>query len=146
MARPVRIEFSGAVYHAICRGNNRQAFYRDDLDRCRYLGCPIIVRTNSESAGVLSNVEPRPAVGSANAETGLIHSCGLDRSAFALAFFCSRRGLPSFLFRRMKRGVSFGNESSNAVMNTHTILSDITIPTFCSVRIVMRNMPDPNRS
>ena len=37
MARPVRIEFPGAVYHVICRGNNRQAIYRDDEDRRRYL-------------------------------------------------------------------------------------------------------------
>lgn len=37
MARPVRIEYPGAVYHVICRGNNRQAIYRDDMDRRRYL-------------------------------------------------------------------------------------------------------------
>jgi REP element-mobilizing transposase RayT len=37
MARPIRIEYPGAVYHVICRGNNRQAIYRDDDDRRRYL-------------------------------------------------------------------------------------------------------------
>lgn len=37
MARPLRIEYPGAVYHVICRGNNRQAVYRDDQDRKRYL-------------------------------------------------------------------------------------------------------------
>ena len=37
MARPVRIEYPGAVYHVICRGNNRQAVFRDDQDRKRYL-------------------------------------------------------------------------------------------------------------
>ena len=37
MARPIRIEYPGAVYHVICRGNNRQAIYRDDQDRKRYL-------------------------------------------------------------------------------------------------------------
>jgi REP element-mobilizing transposase RayT len=37
MARPVRIEYPGAVYHVICRGNNRQSVYRDDHDRKRYL-------------------------------------------------------------------------------------------------------------
>ena len=37
MARPIRIEYPGAVYHVVCRGNNRQAIYRDDLDRKRYL-------------------------------------------------------------------------------------------------------------
>ena len=37
MARPWRIEYPGAVYHVICRGNNRQVIFRDDLDRKRYL-------------------------------------------------------------------------------------------------------------
>jgi REP element-mobilizing transposase RayT len=37
MSRPLRIEYPGAVYHVICRGNNRQAIFRDDLDRKRYL-------------------------------------------------------------------------------------------------------------
>jgi REP-associated tyrosine transposase len=37
MARPIRIEYPGAVYHVICRGNNRQGIYRDDEDRRRYL-------------------------------------------------------------------------------------------------------------
>lgn len=37
MARPVRIEYPGAVYHVICRGNNRQNVFRDDQDRQRYL-------------------------------------------------------------------------------------------------------------
>jgi len=37
MARPVRIEYPGAVYHVICRGNNRQAVFHDDRDRQRYL-------------------------------------------------------------------------------------------------------------
>ena len=33
MARPVRSEFPGAVYHVITRGHNRQAIFRDDRDR-----------------------------------------------------------------------------------------------------------------
>jgi putative transposase len=37
MARPIRIEYPGAVYHIIYRGNNRQAIFRDDADRKRYL-------------------------------------------------------------------------------------------------------------
>lgn len=37
MVRPVRIEFPGALYHVICRGNNRQSVFRDDQDRTRYL-------------------------------------------------------------------------------------------------------------
>jgi REP-associated tyrosine transposase len=37
MSRPLRIEYPGAVYHLICRGNNRQKIFKDDLDRKRYL-------------------------------------------------------------------------------------------------------------
>jgi putative transposase len=37
MSRPLRIEYPGAVYHLICRGNNRQEIFQDDLDRKRYL-------------------------------------------------------------------------------------------------------------
>lgn len=37
MARPVRIEYPGAVYHVICRGNNRQTIFRDEQDRSKYL-------------------------------------------------------------------------------------------------------------
>jgi len=37
MARPVRIEFAGAVYHVTARGNERRAIVRDDQDRKRFL-------------------------------------------------------------------------------------------------------------
>ncbi|MDZ7620373.1 MAG: addiction module toxin RelE, partial [Patescibacteria group bacterium] len=37
MARPLRIEFPGALYHVISRGNERRAIVRDDLDRERRL-------------------------------------------------------------------------------------------------------------
>ncbi len=37
MARPLRIEYPGAVYHVIARGNNRQAIFADDHDRTTYL-------------------------------------------------------------------------------------------------------------
>ncbi|HWL32804.1 MAG TPA: transposase [Gaiellaceae bacterium] len=33
MARPLRVEFEHAVYHAIARGNERAAIFRDDADR-----------------------------------------------------------------------------------------------------------------
>ncbi len=38
MARPLRIEFPGALYHVIARGNERKAVFRDDADREDYLG------------------------------------------------------------------------------------------------------------
>ncbi len=31
------IEYPGAVYHLICRGNNREKIFQDNLDRKRYL-------------------------------------------------------------------------------------------------------------
>ncbi|HUJ09265.1 MAG TPA: transposase [Verrucomicrobiae bacterium] len=37
MARPIRVEFEGAVYHVMARGNERKAVFRDDKDRQRFL-------------------------------------------------------------------------------------------------------------
>ena len=37
MARPVRIEFAGALYHITSRGDRREAIYEDDTDRFRFL-------------------------------------------------------------------------------------------------------------
>lgn len=37
MARPLRLEFPGALYHLTARGNARQPIYRDDADRRRFL-------------------------------------------------------------------------------------------------------------
>ncbi len=45
MARPLRIEYEGAVYHVAVRGNARQAILRDDADREHF------VRVLAESAG-----------------------------------------------------------------------------------------------
>ena len=38
MARPLRVEYEGAVYHVAVRGNARQAIFRDDADREHFLG------------------------------------------------------------------------------------------------------------
>lgn len=38
MARPLRIEYPGAFYHIIARGNEQKDLYRDDKDRERFLG------------------------------------------------------------------------------------------------------------
>jgi len=43
MARPLRIEFPGAVYHVTSRGNARQAIFMDDEDRGRFLDVLSIV-------------------------------------------------------------------------------------------------------
>ena len=37
MARPLRIEFSGALYHITARGDRREAIYEDDDDRQIFL-------------------------------------------------------------------------------------------------------------
>ena len=37
MARPLRIEFPGAVYHVMARGNARQRIVVDDVDWLRLL-------------------------------------------------------------------------------------------------------------
>ena len=38
MARPLRIEFAGALYHVTSRGDRREAIYEDDQDREAFLG------------------------------------------------------------------------------------------------------------
>jgi putative transposase len=37
MARKPRVEFEGALYHVIARGNQRQKIFLDDQDRLTYL-------------------------------------------------------------------------------------------------------------
>lgn len=37
MARPIRVEFAGAVYHVMARGNEHREVFRDDKDRQRFL-------------------------------------------------------------------------------------------------------------
>lgn len=37
MARSIRIEFEGALYHIMARGNRREAIFLDNEDRCIFL-------------------------------------------------------------------------------------------------------------
>ena len=37
MARPLRLQFPGGIYHVTARGNDRQAIFADDADRSRFL-------------------------------------------------------------------------------------------------------------
>ena len=37
MARKARVEFGGAIYHVLDRGDRREAIFRDDADRERFL-------------------------------------------------------------------------------------------------------------
>ena len=38
MARSIRIEYAGAFYHVMARGNRREAIFLDDDDRRMFLG------------------------------------------------------------------------------------------------------------
>jgi REP element-mobilizing transposase RayT len=37
MARPLRLEYAGALYHVTSRGDRRENIYRDDEDRGEWL-------------------------------------------------------------------------------------------------------------
>jgi hypothetical protein len=37
MTRPIRVEYAGAVYHGMARGNDRREVFREDRDRRRFL-------------------------------------------------------------------------------------------------------------
>lgn len=37
MARKIRVEFEGALYHVMCRGDRRENIFEDDADRARFL-------------------------------------------------------------------------------------------------------------
>src|SRR4030042_6401217 len=37
VARPLRIQYSGAAYHVTCRGNERKEIFKDDRDRETFL-------------------------------------------------------------------------------------------------------------
>ncbi len=39
MARSIRLEFEGAFYHVMARGNRRAAIFVDDQDRRFFLQC-----------------------------------------------------------------------------------------------------------
>ena len=72
MARKARVEFEGAVYHVLDRGDRREAIFKDDADRRRFLetlgeagartgwrvtACPMRRTTRSK------RLTPRPAGG-----------------------------------------------------------------------------------
>ena len=35
--RPLSVEYSGAIYHVLNRGDRREPFFKDDLNRYRFL-------------------------------------------------------------------------------------------------------------
>ncbi|SRR6266851_3858024 len=48
MARPLRVEVAGGLYHVIVRGNERRNVFRDDRDRERYLARLAVYREKFE--------------------------------------------------------------------------------------------------
>ena len=40
MARPLRIEYPGALYHVTSRGDRQEAIFEDDQDRTAFLNVP----------------------------------------------------------------------------------------------------------
>ena len=74
MARPLRIEFPGALYHVTARGAKRGDIYLDDADREQFLvetirtamikfkifhGCPLIRVVKSNHRDIFSYPENR---------------------------------------------------------------------------------------
>ena len=53
MARPLRLEFAGAVWHITSRGNERKDIFRDDEDRSLFL------RLLARMARRFGSVKPR---------------------------------------------------------------------------------------
>ena len=37
MARKLRVEYEGAIYHVMNRGDRREPIFKDDVDRRRFL-------------------------------------------------------------------------------------------------------------
>jgi len=58
MARPWRIEYEGALYHAFCRGNNQQDIFLSDDDRYLFLDTigQMSERFDKESKSAISSV------------------------------------------------------------------------------------------
>lgn len=54
MARPLRLEFPGAVYHVTSRGNARQDIVADDRDRTQFLTLLAHVKGTTKGSRVLS--------------------------------------------------------------------------------------------
>ena len=53
MARPLRIQFDGALYHIVSRGNERMMIFLEDADRIKYLN---ILHTTIERFNWLCHV------------------------------------------------------------------------------------------
>ncbi len=55
MARPLRIEYDGAVYHITSRGNARKPIYKEDEDRRIFL--QVLHRANTRYKEVILQLQ-----------------------------------------------------------------------------------------
>ena len=106
MARQLRVEFPGALYHVLSRGNERNLIFRNDFDR------DLFIRTLKESAQI-AGVEVIAYVLMDNHYHMIIETPNLNLSHFmrhfGLTYTVKRiRGRPPHLTRlliRNRRGV-----------------------------------------
>jgi hypothetical protein len=58
MARKLRVEYPGAIYHVMNRGDRREPIFRDDADRERFVETLVTVGWNAEGLrmGSVANV------------------------------------------------------------------------------------------
>ena len=49
MARKLRVEYAGAIYHVINRGDRRELIFMDDADRQRFVDTLVVSRNEVSS-------------------------------------------------------------------------------------------------
>ena len=74
MARKIRIEYAGAAYHVMARGNQDRDIYADDRDRkleaCAKTGWRIHARLKSDAGHWPAEAERPAGTGAAEEATG----------------------------------------------------------------------------
>ena len=76
MARKLRVEYSGAIYHVMNRGDRREAIFRDDKDREVFLST-LAEACEKTRWKVLISIEPNK--GSVHCRGRLVHNFGKSK-------------------------------------------------------------------
>lgn len=90
MARPLRIEFPGALYHITARGDAQQAIFLDDEDRQQFLSvlARIVSRISSfeptEYGGMNPFVEPTLSTAIVSRRSVVSWACSTSHSSLAI--------------------------------------------------------------
>ena len=58
MARKLRVEYPGAIYHVMNRGDRREAIFKDDADRKRFLETLAEACGKTEPAWLIDSSSP----------------------------------------------------------------------------------------